>query len=131
MLSLSPGGSHSCSHSAPMSGPVLEITVYFMLLSFLSWHFSMCHWTHCGVNNCREIHSIPCSAAWLKVKSSPKDATKEQSVEQEGAQEENQLRGAAEHEAARLAWLDAETSKRLKELGELKTEEMDKMQNER
>lgn len=72
----------------------------------------------------------PKCAAWLKVKSSPKDATKEQSVEQEGAQEENQLRGAAEHEAARLAWLDAETSKRLKELGELKTEEMDKMQNE-
>lgn len=33
--------------------------------------------------------------------------------------------------SARLAWLDAETSKRLKELGELKTEEMDKMQNER
>lgn len=33
--------------------------------------------------------------------------------------------------SARLAWLDAETSKRLKELGELKAEEMDKMQNQR
>ncbi|XP_054565717.1 protein moonraker isoform X3 [Eptesicus fuscus] len=72
----------------------------------------------------------PKCAAWLKVKPSPKDATKEQSVEQEGAQEESQLGGAVEHEAVRLAWLDAETSKRLKELGELKAEEMDKMQNQ-
>lgn len=72
----------------------------------------------------------PKCAAWLKVKPSPKDATKAQSAEQEGAQEESRLRGAVEHEAARLAWLDAETSKRLKELGELKAEEMDKMQNQ-
>nr|KAF6415995.1 hypothetical protein HJG59_007251 [Molossus molossus] len=72
----------------------------------------------------------PKCAAWLKVKPSPTDATKAQSAEQEGAQEESRLRGAVEHEAARLAWLDAETAKRLKELGELKTEEMDKMQNQ-
>lgn len=69
-------------------------------------------------------------AAWLKVKPLPKDATKEQSGEQEGAQEEGQRGGAVEHEAVRLAWLDAETSRRLKELGELKAEEMDKMQNQ-
>ncbi|XP_045442609.1 protein moonraker isoform X2 [Pipistrellus kuhlii] len=73
----------------------------------------------------------PKCAAWLKVRPSPKDATKEQSVEQESAPEESQLGGAVEHEAVRLAWLDAETSKRLKELGELKAEEMDKMQNQR
>nr|KAF6456645.1 hypothetical protein HJG63_007206 [Rousettus aegyptiacus] len=73
----------------------------------------------------------PKCAAWLKVKSSPKDATKEQSVQQEDTQEESQSKGAIEHEAARLAWLDAETSKRLKELEELKAEEMDKMQKQR
>ncbi|KAB1265086.1 Protein moonraker [Camelus dromedarius] len=72
----------------------------------------------------------PKCAAWLKVKSSPKDATKEQSLQQEETQE-SQLRGAVEHEAVRLAWLDAETSKRLKELEELKAEEVDKMQNQR
>lgn len=72
----------------------------------------------------------PKCAAWLKVKSSPKDATKEQSVQQEDTQEESQSKGAIEHEAARLAWLDAETSKRLKELEELKAEEMDKMQKQ-
>lgn len=33
--------------------------------------------------------------------------------------------------SARLAWLDAETSKRLKELEELKAKEMDKMQKQR
>ncbi|KAL2765613.1 protein moonraker isoform 2, partial [Daubentonia madagascariensis] len=72
----------------------------------------------------------PKCAAWLKVKSSPRDATKE-SLQQEVTQEEGQLRGAVEHEAARLAWLDAETSKRLKELEELKAKEMDKMQKQR
>ncbi|XP_008579335.1 PREDICTED: uncharacterized protein KIAA0753 homolog [Galeopterus variegatus] len=73
----------------------------------------------------------PKCAAWLKVKSSPRDATKEESLQQEDTQEEGQLTGAVEHEAARLAWLDVETSKRLKELGELKAEEMDKMQKHR
>eukprot|EP00069_Balaena_mysticetus_P014010 bmy_22202T0 len=72
----------------------------------------------------------PKCAAWLKVKSSPKDAAKEQSLQQEDTQEESQLRGAVEHEAARLTWLDAETSKRLKELEELKAEEMDRMQKQ-
>ncbi|XP_035889116.1 protein moonraker isoform X2 [Phyllostomus discolor] len=72
----------------------------------------------------------PKCAAWLKVKSSPKDATKEQPVQQESTQEESQVTGAIEHEATRLAWLDAETSKRLKELEELKTEEVDKAQKQ-
>uniref|UniRef100_A0A8C8ZYR1 KIAA0753 n=1 Tax=Prolemur simus TaxID=1328070 RepID=A0A8C8ZYR1_PROSS len=72
----------------------------------------------------------PKCAALLKVKSSPRDATKE-SLQQEVTQEEGQLRGAVEHEAARLAWLDAETSKRLKELEDLKAAEMDKMQKRR
>ncbi|XP_069339531.1 protein moonraker isoform X3 [Eulemur rufifrons] len=72
----------------------------------------------------------PKCAALLKVKSSPRDATKD-SLQQEVTQEEGQLKGAVEHEAARLAWLDAETSKRLKELEELKAAEMDKMQKRR
>lgn len=46
--------------------------------------------------------SVVCSAAWLKVKSSSKDVTKEQSVQQEDPQEEGQLRGAVEQEAARF-----------------------------
>ncbi|KAM6175272.1 protein moonraker [Erethizon dorsatum] len=73
----------------------------------------------------------PKCAAWLKVKYSPRDATKEQSLEQEGAPEEGQLRGAIEHEAARLAWLDAESSKGLKELEDLKAKEMDRTQKQR
>ncbi|XP_059763383.1 protein moonraker isoform X1 [Balaenoptera ricei] len=44
-----------------------------------------------------------CSAAWLKVKSSPKDAAKEQSLQQEDTQEESQLRGAVEHEAVSVS----------------------------
>ncbi|KAJ8783805.1 hypothetical protein J1605_008848 [Eschrichtius robustus] len=44
----------------------------------------------------------PKCAAWLKVKYSPKDATKEQSLQQEDTQEESQLRGAVEHEAVRF-----------------------------
>ncbi|XP_068387729.1 protein moonraker isoform X3 [Eschrichtius robustus] len=44
-----------------------------------------------------------CSAAWLKVKYSPKDATKEQSLQQEDTQEESQLRGAVEHEAVSVS----------------------------
>ncbi|XP_066878363.1 protein moonraker [Kogia breviceps] len=73
----------------------------------------------------------PKCAAWLKVKSSPKDAAKNQSLQQEDAQEESPLRGAVEPEAVRLTWLDAETFKRLKELEELKAEAMDKMQKQR
>ncbi|XP_032947510.1 protein moonraker isoform X3 [Rhinolophus ferrumequinum] len=71
----------------------------------------------------------PKCAAWLKVKSSSKDVTKEQSVQQEDPQEEGQLRGAVEQEAARLDWLDAETSRRTKELNKLKTEEVDRLHN--
>ncbi|KAG8517075.1 Protein moonraker, partial [Galemys pyrenaicus] len=73
----------------------------------------------------------PKCAAWLRVKPSAKDATKEQSLQQEDVQEESHFRGAVGHEAARLAWLDAETSKRLKELEELKAEEMGKVQKQR
>ncbi|XP_077826238.1 protein moonraker isoform X5 [Macaca mulatta] len=72
----------------------------------------------------------PKCAAWLKVKSSPRDATKEP-LQPESPQEESHLTGAVEHEAARLAWLDAETSKRLKELEELKAKEIDNMQKQR
>ncbi|XP_074176408.1 protein moonraker isoform X2 [Rhinolophus sinicus] len=71
----------------------------------------------------------PKCAAWLKVKSSSKDVTKEQSVQQEDPREEGQLRGAVEKEAARLDWLDAETSRRTKELNKLKTEEVDRLHN--
>nr|XP_021528450.1 protein moonraker isoform X2 [Aotus nancymaae] len=71
----------------------------------------------------------PKCAAWLKVKSSPRDAIKE-SLQQEDTQEENHLTGAVEHEAVRLAWLDAETSKRLRELEELKAKEIDNMQKQ-
>ncbi|XP_071066490.1 protein moonraker isoform X2 [Dasypus novemcinctus] len=70
----------------------------------------------------------PKCAAWIREKSSPKDATKEQSLQQEDIPEQSQPLGAMEHEAARLAWLTAETSKRLKELDELKIEEMNKIQ---
>ncbi|XP_054545613.1 protein moonraker isoform X2 [Talpa occidentalis] len=73
----------------------------------------------------------PKCAAWLRVKPNAKDATKEQSVQQEDVQEESHFRGAVGHEAARLAWLDAETSKRLKELEELKAEEIGKVQKQR
>ncbi|XP_013377591.1 PREDICTED: uncharacterized protein KIAA0753 homolog isoform X2 [Chinchilla lanigera] len=73
----------------------------------------------------------PKCAAWLKVKCSPRDAAKEQSLQQECAPEEGQLRGAIEHEAARLAWLDAESSKGLKELEDSKAKEMDRMQKQR
>ncbi|XP_022451708.1 protein moonraker isoform X3 [Delphinapterus leucas] len=45
----------------------------------------------------------PKCAAWLKVKSSPKDATKEQSLQKEDTQEESQLRGAVEHEAVSVS----------------------------
>ncbi|XP_054990008.1 protein moonraker isoform X2 [Sorex araneus] len=73
----------------------------------------------------------PKCAAWLKANSSSREATKEQSLQQEENRDENQFRDAIDQEAARLAWLDAETSKRLKELEELKAEEMDKMQKQR
>ncbi|XP_036691835.1 protein moonraker isoform X1 [Balaenoptera musculus] len=45
----------------------------------------------------------PRCAAWLKVKPSPKDAAKEQSLQQEDTQEESQLRGAVEHEAVSVS----------------------------
>ncbi|XP_033279038.2 protein moonraker isoform X3 [Orcinus orca] len=45
----------------------------------------------------------PKCAAWLKVKSSPKDAAKEQSLQKEDTQEESRLRGAVEHEAVSVS----------------------------
>uniref|UniRef100_A0A8D2CYU9 KIAA0753 n=1 Tax=Sciurus vulgaris TaxID=55149 RepID=A0A8D2CYU9_SCIVU len=72
----------------------------------------------------------PKCAAWLRVKSSPRDAAREQSLQQEDTQEGSQL-GVVEHRADRLAWLDTESSKRLKELKELKVKEVDQMQKQR
>ncbi|XP_045343260.1 protein moonraker isoform X3 [Leopardus geoffroyi] len=62
----------------------------------------------------------PKCAAWLKVRPGPTDATRERSVQQEEAQEASALTGAVAHEAMRLAWLDAEAHKTLKELEEVK-----------
>lgn len=45
----------------------------------------------------------PKCAAWLKVKSGPRDAAKEQSLQQEDAHEESQLGGAAEQEATSVS----------------------------
>ncbi|XP_005349692.1 protein moonraker isoform X1 [Microtus ochrogaster] len=73
----------------------------------------------------------PKCAAWLKVKSSSRDAAKEQSLQQEDAPEESQLGGAAEQEATRLPWPDAESSKRLKELEDLEAKEVERMQKQR
>lgn len=73
----------------------------------------------------------PKCAAWLKVKSSPGDAAKEKSLQQEDTHEESQLGGATEQEAARLPWPDAESSKRLKELEEFEAKEMERMRKQR
>ncbi|XP_052049835.1 protein moonraker isoform X2 [Apodemus sylvaticus] len=73
----------------------------------------------------------PKCAAWLRVKSSPRDAAKEQSLQQEDAHKESQPGGIAEREAARLSWPDAESSKRLKELEELEAKEMERKQKQR
>ncbi|XP_059127096.1 protein moonraker isoform X2 [Peromyscus eremicus] len=74
----------------------------------------------------------PKCTAWLKVKSSPcRDAAKEQSLQQEDTHEGSQLGGAAQQEAARLPWPDAESSRRLKELEELEAKEMERMQKQR
>ncbi|XP_030151226.1 protein moonraker isoform X2 [Lynx canadensis] len=62
----------------------------------------------------------PKCAAWLKVRPGPRDAATERSVQQEEAQEASALTGAVAHEAMRLAWLDAEAHKTLKELEEVK-----------
>ncbi|XP_063107063.1 protein moonraker isoform X2 [Cavia porcellus] len=73
----------------------------------------------------------PKCAAWLKVKRSPRNAAKEECLHQEGVSEEGQPTGATEQEAARLAWLDAKSSKGSKELEDLKAREMDRMQRQR
>ncbi|XP_040309462.1 protein moonraker isoform X3 [Herpailurus yagouaroundi] len=62
----------------------------------------------------------PKCAAWLKVRPGPRDAARERSVQQEEAQEASALTGAVAHEAMRLAWLDAEAHKTLKELEKVK-----------
>nr|XP_025861014.1 protein moonraker isoform X2 [Vulpes vulpes] len=72
----------------------------------------------------------PKCAAWLKVKPSPRGATREPSVPQAEAQVQSPSRGTVEQEAARLAWLDAEACKTLKELEELKAEGSDQTQQQ-
>ncbi|XP_032175462.1 protein moonraker isoform X1 [Mustela erminea] len=63
----------------------------------------------------------PKCAAWLKVKPSPKSAAKEAWLRQDEAPDGSPQRDAIAQEAvSRLAWLDAETSRTVKELEELK-----------
>ncbi|XP_044104780.1 protein moonraker isoform X1 [Neovison vison] len=63
----------------------------------------------------------PKCAAWLKVKPSPKSAAKEAWPRQDKALDGSPRRDAIVQEAvSRLAWLDAETSRTVKELEELK-----------
>ncbi|XP_032175464.1 protein moonraker isoform X2 [Mustela erminea] len=62
----------------------------------------------------------PKCAAWLKVKPSPKSAAKEAWLRQDEAPDGSPQRDAIAQEAVRLAWLDAETSRTVKELEELK-----------
>lgn len=73
----------------------------------------------------------PKCAAWLRGKYNPRDAAKVQSLQQETTHRESQLGGAAEQEAARLSWPDAESSKRLKELEELEAKELERKQKQR
>ncbi|XP_045840399.1 protein moonraker [Meles meles] len=70
----------------------------------------------------------PKCAAWLKVKPSPKSAAKEAWPRQDEARDESPRRDAIAQEAVRLAWLDAETSRTVKELEELKAGASDETQ---
>ncbi|KAM9117655.1 protein moonraker isoform 2-T3 [Pangshura tecta] len=69
----------------------------------------------------------PKRALWGYMNASPKASSREQSALQKEGTEEGRL-GAIEKEALRLAWLDAETSRRTKELMEFSREEMEKIQ---
>ncbi|XP_059006065.1 protein moonraker isoform X2 [Mustela lutreola] len=69
----------------------------------------------------------PKCAAWLKVKPSPKSAAKEAWLRQDEAPDGRPRRDAVAQEAVRLAWLDAETSRTVKELEELKAGASDEM----
>ncbi|XP_030392072.1 protein moonraker isoform X2 [Gopherus evgoodei] len=69
----------------------------------------------------------PKRAPWGYMNASPKTSSREQSALQKEGTEEGRL-GAIEKEALRLAWLDAETSRRTKELTEFSREEMEKIQ---
>ncbi|XP_043355185.1 protein moonraker isoform X6 [Dermochelys coriacea] len=69
----------------------------------------------------------PKRAPWGYMNASPKASRREQSALQKEGTEEGRL-GAIEKEALRLAWLDAETSRRMKELTEFSREEMEKIQ---
>ncbi|XP_059006066.1 protein moonraker isoform X3 [Mustela lutreola] len=70
----------------------------------------------------------PKCAAWLKVKPSPKSAAKEAWLRQDEAPDGRPRRDAVAQEAvSRLAWLDAETSRTVKELEELKAGASDEM----
>ncbi|XP_056662895.1 protein moonraker isoform X2 [Monodelphis domestica] len=66
----------------------------------------------------------PKCVAWGKASGSPKEAPREPSVQQEAERVERPPRDAVEREALRLAWLDAESSRRIKELEELRAREM-------
>ncbi|XP_074046604.1 protein moonraker isoform X2 [Macrotis lagotis] len=70
----------------------------------------------------------PKCVTWGKVIAGPKDARREASLQQEEAQEERPCRAPIEHEALRLAWLDAESARRMKELDELKAQELTNIQ---
>ncbi|XP_077692586.1 protein moonraker isoform X2 [Eretmochelys imbricata] len=69
----------------------------------------------------------PKRAPWGYMNASPKASSREQSALQKEGTEEGRL-SAIEKEAVRLAWLDAETSRRTKELMEFSREEMEKIQ---
>ncbi|XP_073171876.1 protein moonraker isoform X2 [Lepidochelys kempii] len=69
----------------------------------------------------------PKRAPWGYMNASPKASSREQSALQKEGTEEGRL-SAIEKEAVRLAWLDAETSRRTKELTEFSREEMEKIQ---
>ena len=97
---LNSGCCHSASHSAssvepPVDHQYSDTLVFSELAPFMS-HQVWREW----LQRCK--FSLFCSAAWLKAKSSPKDTTKEQSLQQEDTQEDSRLRGAVEHEAVRF-----------------------------
>ncbi|XP_027704646.1 protein moonraker isoform X2 [Vombatus ursinus] len=63
--------------------------------------------------------ATPKCIAWGKGSASPKDAKREPSPQQEAVEEEGAHTDPMEHEALRLAWLDAESARRLKELADI------------
>ncbi|XP_067394091.1 protein moonraker [Emydura macquarii macquarii] len=68
----------------------------------------------------------PKRAPWGQMNANLKGSSREQPALQKERTEEGRF-GAIEKEALRLAWLDAETSRRMKELTEFSREEMEKI----